>query len=141
MPRVAQPLVLSALLLFPSVSSNPADGGSPKTTSHPITLAGTAWHTIHIDGDALFFLIEEIGVRFEADGRFIARVRFVDGQHARKTGTYRVKGATIFVTIDGVAKPKEIQFWADGAYLMARDKAYDVTVRLAPGKMEDEGWF
>jgi hypothetical protein len=141
MTRMTQPLVLSVLLLFASASSNPAAGGSPKIRSHPIALAGTAWHTIHIDGDALFFLIDELGVRFGTDGRFVARVRFVDGQHARKTGTYRVKDATIFVTIDGVTKPKEIQFWTDGNYLIARDKAYDVTVRLAPGKMQDESWL
>jgi hypothetical protein len=73
--------------------------------------------------------------------QLVARVRFVDGQHERKTGTYRVKDATILVTIDGAAKPKEIQFWTDGDYLIARDKAYDATVRLAPGKMEDETWF
>jgi hypothetical protein len=89
----------------------------------------------------MFFVVEELGVRFGTDGRFVARVRFVDGQRARKTGTYRVKGATIFATSDGATKPKEIQFWTDGAYLIARDKAYDVTVRLAPGKMEDEGWL
>jgi hypothetical protein len=141
MARATQALLLSVLLFFVTASSSPADAGSPKTHSHPIPLAGTAWHTVHIDGDALFFLIEEIGVRFERDGRFVARVRFVDGQHERKTGTYQVKDATIFVTIDGAAKPKEIQFWTDGDYLIARDKAYDVTVRLAPGKMEDQGWL
>ena len=141
MTRVTQALVLSVSLLVASTSATPTGGDSPKTNPHPISLTGTTWHTVHIDGDALFFLIDELGVRFEKDGRFVARVRFVDGQYARKTGTYRVEDATIFVTIDGVAKPKEIQYWTDGDYLIARDKAYDVTVKLAPGKMEDEGWF
>jgi hypothetical protein len=139
--RVTQPLALWVLLLVASISPSSASGEAPKANSPPFALAGTTWHTIHIDGDALFFLIDELGVRFEKDGRFVARVRFIDGQHARKTGTYRVEDATIFVTIDGVAKPKEIQYWTDGGYLIACDKAYDVTVRLAPGKMEDEGWL
>jgi hypothetical protein len=57
------------------------------------------------------------------------------------TGTYRVEDGTIIVTINGLGKAKEIQYWTDGGNLMVRDKAYDVTARLAPGKMEEEGWF
>ena len=105
-------------------------------------LVGTTWHTVRIDGDALFFVIKDVGIRFEDQGRFVAAVRFIDGQQTSKTGTYRVlKPGTIGLTIEGLGKAKEIQFRRQGRDLIVRDRAYDVTVRLAPGKMEEERWF
>jgi hypothetical protein len=139
MMRITFAFLVSVSLLTASVFARPVIGKSP-TTSSPLALAGTTWHTVHIDGDALFFLIDELGVRFEKDGRFAARLRFVDRQQTVKTGTYRVEGGTMIVTIGG-GKPKEIEYWTDQGNLIVRDKAYDVTARLAPGKMEDEGWF
>lgn len=131
--------LLSVSLLAVNVLAKPTSAEAPTIGAHS-ALAGTAWHTVHIDGDALFFVIDELGVRFEKDGRFAARVRFVDGQHSIKKGRYRVEGRTMIVTIDS-GKPKEIEYWTDRGDLIVRDKAYDVTARLAPGKMEDEGWF
>ena len=78
--------------------------------------------------------------RYRADGRRWQQQRLPPANVEPRQPCIKAS-ATIFVTIDGVAKPKEIQYWTDGEYLIARDKAYDVTVRLAPGKMEDEGWF
>jgi len=105
-------------------------------------LVGTTWHTVRIDGDALFFVIKDVGIRFEDQGRFAAAVRFIDGQQTSKTGTYRVlKPGTIGLTIEGLGKAKEVQFRRQGRDLIVQDRAYDVTVRLAPGKMEEERWF
>ena len=105
-------------------------------------LVGTTWHTVRIDGDALFFFIKDVGIRFEDQGRFVAAVRFIDGQQTSKTGTYRVvKPGTIGLTIEGLGKAKELQFRRQGRDLIVQDKAYDVTVRLAPGKLEEERWF
>ena len=105
-------------------------------------LVGTTWHTVRIDGDALFFVIKDVGIRFEDQGRFVAAVRFIDGQQTSKKGTYRVvKPGTIGLTIEGLGKAKELQFRRQGRDLIVQDKAYDVTVRLAPGKMEEERWF
>ena len=105
-------------------------------------LMGTTWHTVRIDGDALFFVIKDVGIRFEDQGRFVAAVRFIDGQQTSKTGTYRVvKPGTIGLTIEGLGKAKELQFRRQGRDLIVQDKAYDVTVRLAPGKLEEERWF
>lgn len=137
--RIAFAFLLSVSLLAAHLFARPASGQSPTTGSH-LALAGTTWHTVHIDGDALFFLIDELGVRFEKDGRFAARVRFVDKQQTVKTGTYRVEGGTVTVSIGG-GKPKTIEYWTDQGNLIVRDKAYDVTARLAPGKMDNEGWF
>jgi len=139
MTRITLAFLASVALLAASVLPRPMGRGSPTASSH-LVLAGTTWHTVHIDGDALFFLIDELGVRFERDGRVAARVRFIDGQHSIKTGTYRIEGQTMIVTIDG-GKPKEIEYWTDRGDLIVRDKVYDVTARLTPGKMEDEGWF
>ena len=105
-------------------------------------LMGTTWHTVRIDGDALFFFIKDVGIRFEDQGRFVAAVRFIDGQQTSKTGTYRiVKPGTIGLTIEGLGKAKELQFRRQGRDLIVKDLAYDVTVRLAPGKLEEERWF
>ena len=105
-------------------------------------LVGTTWHTVRIDGDALFFVIKDVGIRFEDQGRFVAAVRFVDGQQTSKTGTYRVvKPGTIGLTIEGLGKAKELRFRRQGQDLIVQDRAYDVTVRLAPGKLEEERWF
>jgi hypothetical protein len=105
-------------------------------------LVGTTWHTVRIDGDALFFFIKDVGIRFEDQGRFVAAVRFIDGQQKSKTGTYRVvKPGTLGLTIEGLGKAKELQFRRQGRDLIVQDRAYDVTVRLAPGKLEEERWF
>jgi hypothetical protein len=105
-------------------------------------LVGTTWHTVRIDGDALFFVIKDVGIRFEDQGRFVAAVRFIDGQQTSKTGTYRVvKPGTIGLTIEGLGNAKQVQFRRQGRDLIVQDRAYDVTVRLAPGKMEEERWF
>ena len=112
----------------------------PPAAGSPPPLAGTTWHTVHIAGDALFILVDELGIRFESDGRFAARVRLVDGQSKVRTGTYRVEGDTILVDISGAGAPKQLQYWADGSAIVVRDKAYAVTARLEPGQME-ESWF
>ena len=105
-------------------------------------LVGTTWHTVRIDGDALFFVIKDVGIRFEDQGRFVAAVRFIDRQQTSKTGTYRVvKPGTILLTIEGLGNAKQVQFRRQGRDLVVQDRAYDVTVRLAPGKMEEERWF
>ena len=105
-------------------------------------LVGTTWHTVRIDGDALFFVIKDVGIRFEDQGRFVAAVRFIDGQQTSKTGTYRVvKPGTILLTIEGLGNAKQVQFRRQGRDLIVQDRAYDVTVRLAPGKLEEERWF
>jgi hypothetical protein len=105
-------------------------------------LVGTTWHTVRIDGDALFFVIKDVGIRFEDQGRFVAAVRFIDRQQTSKTGTYRVvKPGTILLTIEGLGNAKQVQFRRQGPDLIVQDRAYDVTVRLAPGKMEEERWF
>jgi hypothetical protein len=105
-------------------------------------LVGTTWHTVRIDGDALFFVIKDVGIRFEDQGRFVAAVRFIDRQQTSKTGTYRVvKPGTILLTIEGLGNAKQVQFRRQGPDLIVQDRVYDVTVRLAPGKMEEERWF
>ena len=105
-------------------------------------LVGTTWHTVRIDGDALFFVIKDVGIRFEDQGRFVAAVRFIDRQQTSKTGTYRVvKPGTILLTMEGLGNAKQVQFRRQGPDLIVQDRAYDVTVRLAPGKLEEERWF
>jgi hypothetical protein len=109
-------------------------------------LVGTTWHTVRIDGDAMFFFIEDVfikavGIRFEDQGRFVAAVRFIDGQKTFQDGTCRVvKACTILPTIEGLGRRRSCGFDAKGG-IVVQDRAYDVTVRLAPGKLEEERWF
>lgn len=131
---------LGAILLAGALAAGAAVSADPPTASPPLSLAGTAWHTARIEGDALFLLVDEIGLRFERDGRFAARVKFIDGQQATRTGTYRLEGATALVTVEGIPKVKVVHFTSDGADLIVRDPAYDVTARLVPGEIE-ERWF
>ena len=127
-------LVASVLFLGAARDASPADARAD--------FVGTTWHTVRIDGDALFFFVKDVGIRFEDQGRFVAAVRFIDGQQTSKTGTYRVvKPGTILLTIEGFGNAKELRFRRQGRDLIVQDRAYHVTVRLAPGKMEEERWF
>jgi hypothetical protein len=115
-------------------------GAGPTNPVHG--LAGTTWHTVRIDGDGLFFVIRDIGIRFEDDQRFTAAVRFLDGQQSTKTGRYQVtKKGTLLLTIEGLNTEKILTVRRVGRDLVIHDKAFDVTLRLAPGKMEEERWF
>jgi hypothetical protein len=133
MPRAIA--LLTGLLVLSLVPH--ADSAAPKDA-----LAGTTWHTVRIQGDALFFFIKDVGIRFEDGGRFVAAVRYIDGQQTTRTGTYRVvKPGIARVAIDGLGTPKEMRFRRQGGDLIVQDRAFDVTVRLAPGKPEEERWF
>ena len=97
---------------------------------------------MRIDGDGLFFVIRDIGIRFDDDTHFTAAVRFLDGHQSSKKGTYRVtKSGTLLLSIEGLGKDKSLTVRRVGRDLIVRDQAFDVTLRLAPGKMEEESWF
>lgn len=136
--RMARAMAAMLLVgLLTATAAREVDSASPS-----VDLAGTTWHTVRIDGDALFFFIRDVGIRFEQGGRFTAAVRFIDGQQTARTGSYQIlKPGTALLSIDGLGKPKPIQFRRHGKDLILQDRAYDVTVRLAPGKMEEERWF
>ena len=52
-----------------------------------------------------------------------------------------MKPGTILLTIEGLGNAKQVQFRRQGRDLIVQDRAHDITVRLAPGKLEDERWF
>jgi hypothetical protein len=133
--------VLLALLLFAGGAAQDSSAGGGLATPS-LSVAGTTWHSVHIDGDALFFVVREIGIRFEDQTRFAAAVRLIDGGQSSRRGTYRIVApGTMLLTIDGAQKPKEVGFSRDGNDLIVHDRAYDVRARLAPGGMQDERWF
>jgi hypothetical protein len=127
-------------LLTAVLVAGAASGANPAASRD--AFAGTTWHTVRIHGDALFFFIRDVGVRFEDGGRFVAAVRYIDGQQATRTGTYRiVKPGVLRIAIDGLGPPKELRYRRQGTDLVVQDRAFDVTVRFAPGKIEEERWF
>jgi hypothetical protein len=130
-------VALLAALLLPT----PGAGQSPGR-SKPPGLAGTTWHTVRIEGGALFFVVRDVGIRFDDDSRFTAAVRLIEGQQTSRAGTYQVpRPGTLVLTIEGLGGPKEVRFRRQGRDLIVHDQPYDVTVRLAPGKLEEERWF
>jgi len=137
--RIARMIVPSMLCLL-ALATGAARGAKPVASR--TGLEGTTWHTVRIDGDALFFFVKDVGLRFENNGHFAAAVRFIDGQQKSRSGTYRLVGpGALLVTIDGIDKPKQVKFRRQGADLLVQDRSLDVSVRLAPGKMEEEHWF
>ena len=99
MMRTLSTIAIIASLLAVTSQASP-------TTSRD-DFAGTTWHIVRIDADALFFVVKDVGIRFEQGGRFVAAVRFIDGQQTSKMGTYRiVRPGTIMLAIDGLGKPK-----------------------------------
>ena len=133
--------VLFALLVFagggPLREAPPAD--ARESWALP-KLPGTAWHTRDVDG-ALFFVLRGVGVRFGQDRTFVATVRFVDDQTARRTGTYTFDGdGYLTLEIPGLAKQR-VRCWSDGPDIVVRDEAHDVTARLVPGVVTDASWF
>ena len=128
--------VLAALVFLLIPATALAQGGSAPR------LAGTTWHTVRIEGDGLFFVIRDIGIRFDDDTHFTAAVRFFDGHQSSKKGTYRVmKDGSLRLSIEGLGREKALNVRRAGRDLIVRDQAFDVTLRLAPGKMEEEHWF
>jgi hypothetical protein len=99
-------------------------------------LVGPTWHTVRIDGDALFFVIKDVGIRFEDQGRFVAAVRFIDRQQTSKTGTYRVvKPGTILLTIEGLGNAKQVQFRRQGPDHLDRNRVDDGNGGLQDGDL------
>jgi len=125
-------IALLLLLLPLTTGAGPA---SPR-------LAGTTWHSIRIDGDGLFFVIRDVGIRFDDESHFTAAVRFVDGHQSSKQGTYRfLKDGSLVLSIEGLGKSKVLSVTRSGRDLVVNDRAFGLTLRLAPGKMEEEHWF
>ncbi len=113
------------------------------TSAQPLpTLPGTTWHANAISGNALLFVVEEIGVHFRTDGTFTASARFLDGQTTQRNGTYTIDpGGRLTLTVAGLGKPQRILYYEDGATLVVQDPAFGLSLRLQPGPMKRPSWF
>jgi hypothetical protein len=132
-------MIVPTMLCLLAVATGAATAAKPASSAG---LAGTTWHTVRVEGDALFFFVKEIGIRFENSGRFVAAVRFIDGQQKSRSGTYRLTApGTLLVTIDGSETPKQVKFRRRGADLIVQDTAFGVTAKMVRGKIEEEHWF
>lgn len=130
--RIALPFALALSLL---ATPTPAADPSPK-------LPGTVWHSRKVDGSALLFVVEQVGLHLGTDGTFVAAIRLLDGQTMRRDGTYSVDDeGYVTMTVPGLGKPQRVRYWGDGGDMLAQDPAYDITVRFVPGAMEEGHWF
>jgi hypothetical protein len=105
-------------------------------------LPGTTWHSKSIDGSALLFVVERIGIHLGTDGTFTAKARLVDGQTLEKHGTYAIDpGGYVTMSVPGFGRPQRVRYYGEGQNLVAQDAGFGVSLRFLPGPMEQESWF
>ncbi len=126
-------MVLSAVLAVAAVSGANAAPPTPTVDPH---LVG-AWHTVSIDGDALFFIVHGVEIDFDENGSFTARIRFTDGQTETKKGHYVVHGDQIEFSIPSLKAKETATYSIEGRDLRFHDPSFGVTIEVARGKAQD----
>jgi len=128
---VANAAVALALLL-------PLSSGFAATPTPAIDprLVGP-WHTVSIDGDALFFIVHGAEVDFDADGTFTARIRFTDGQTEEKKGRYVLHGDHLELSIPAMKAKESLTYEIDGNELELHDASFGIAIKIARGKARD----
>jgi len=133
--------LMALLCLAPSVhAADPAPPAKQVSAKQvPTDLLGT-WHTVSIDGDCLFLIIREVRLTLQANGRFIASVRFRDDSVKTMPGTFRLKPGHLLDFHDPAAGQDgllQYKIYDKGNKLRLRDEKFSVTVDLtrmqAPG--------
>lgn len=104
--------------------------------SPPSGLVG-AWHTVSIDGDALFFIVHGVEVDFRENGTFDAHIRFTDGSTETKTGTFKAKGGDIDLRIPSMKAKERGTYKIDDHVLTFHDPSFGITIELDRGKAKD----
>lgn len=126
-------IVLAAVLAVAAVSGAVA---APPTPTVDPRLVG-AWHTVSIDGDALFFIVHGVEIDFDANGTFTARIRFTDGQTETKKGHYVLRGDQIEFSIPSLKAKETATYTIEGRDLRFHDPSFGVTIEVARGKAQD----
>ena len=96
-----------------------------------------AWHTVSIDGDALFFIVHGVELDFGKDGQFTARIRFTDGETETKKGVFKLDGDHIELSIPSMKAKESATYTIKGSDLIFHDKSFGVTIKVAKGKAQD----
>jgi len=122
-------MTLAIALLGPPASAAPSGPDIDPRLVGP-------WHTVSIDGDALFLVIHGVELDFEKNGTFTARIRFTDGQTETKRGTYALDGDRIDFSIPSLGKESGT-YEIKGKDLSFHDTSFGVTVKVAKGKAQD----
>ncbi len=121
------------VLLLASVPARAAD--SPAATDPHLV---GAWHSVSIDGDALFFIVHGVEVDFDADGSFTAHIRFTDGETETKTGRYVVHGDHMELSIPSMKATESTTYKIEGKELVFHDESFGITIKVARGKAKDD---
>ncbi len=123
-------LGVAALLL-----ASTALAAEPKPPVDPKLLG--PWHTVSIDGDALFLIVHGAELDFDASGAFTTRIRFTDGSTEVKTGHYTLDGTRIELSIPSMKTTESATYAIEGKDLVFHDASFGVTIKVARGKATD----
>ncbi len=129
-----RPLLTLASVVAVLVATGPAHGAEPTPSADP-RLVGP-WHTVSIDGDALFFIVHGAEVDFDKDGSFTARIRFTDGETETKKGRYVLHGDHIELSIPSMKAKESLTYEIDGKNLEFHDESFGVKITVARGKAQ-----
>lgn len=129
-------LVILAVATALFANTTLVQAAKPTPTVDP-RLVG-AWHTVSIDGDALFFIVHGVEVDFEADGNFTARIRFTDGSTETKKGHYVLHGNHVELSIPSMKAKESATYQIEGNDLKFHDPSFGITIEVARGKAKDD---
>ncbi|MDG2308273.1 MAG: hypothetical protein P8R42_27155 [Candidatus Binatia bacterium] len=123
-------LLLAVPLTTAVRSIQAAPAGDPR-------LVG-AWHTVSVDGDALFFIVHGAELDFSKDGQFTARIRFTDGETETKKGVFKIDGDHIELSIPAMKAKESATYTIQGNDLVFHDKSFGITIKISKGKAQDD---
>lgn len=131
--KVSRRPVLLALVLLIAVTS--AALGARTDEVNPKLIG--SWHSVSIDGDALFFVVHGFQLDVHENGTFEVHIRFTDGETKTETGTFRLDGHDIQLRIPSIDAKEHGTYSIEGDTLRFHDPSFGVSVRLARGKAKD----
>ena len=132
MSVLRRPVLLTLVLLIAipiATAGARADEANPKLVGF--------WHSVSIDGDALFFVVHGFQLDVHENGTFKVHVRFTDGETKTETGTFRLDGDAIELRIPSIDAKEHGTYSIEGDTLRFHDPSFGVSVRLARGKAKD----
>ena len=122
--------ILSLLILFTTIPLLRA--GEKKGTGINKNLIGN-WVSKSINGDALFFVVSQIGGKLEKSGKFTCSISYTDFQTGSQTGTYKTDDNYVYLYAKGGKKPYKVRYHfknKEKTIVIVTDEAFGVSLTL-----------